>query len=55
MARREIFVTRERLKVAMSAGPSGMVAGFQFAASFQILLAGLNFQVALPHADTLIR
>jgi ABC-type transporter Mla maintaining outer membrane lipid asymmetry permease subunit MlaE len=39
-------------KVAISAVPFGMVIGFQFAAVFQSLLAGLRFQVALPPRES---
>jgi len=38
----------ETPKVAVSAGILGTVAGVQFAAVFQSLLAGFRFQVALP-------
>lgn len=45
---RETLVVFERLKVATSEGPFGMVAGVQFAGVFQLPLLGLRFQVALP-------
>jgi len=35
-------------KVATSEGPSGTVAGVQFAGFVQLLSAGLAFHVALP-------
>src|SRR5690242_12849424 len=38
----------ETAKVAVSAGPLGMVLGVQLAAVFQSPLVGLRFQVALP-------
>lgn len=47
-AERKTFVVLERLKVAVSEGPFGTVAGVQFAALFQSPLVGLRFHVALP-------
>jgi hypothetical protein len=38
----------EVAKVAVSAKPLGTVAGVQLFALFQLLLAGVDFQVALP-------
>ena len=48
LADREISVTSETIKVAVSAGPSGTVWGTQLAPVFQSLLVGLSRQVALP-------
>src|SRR5690349_16417851 len=44
----EILVVLETPNVATSAGPSGTVAGVQFAAVFQSPLVGFKFQAALP-------
>jgi len=47
-AETERLVRPELLKVAISDGPFGTVAGVQFVAVFQSPVAGLEFQVALP-------
>jgi hypothetical protein len=47
-AESERLVRLELLKVPISAGPLGIVAGVQLATVFQSPLVGLRFQVALP-------
>ena len=44
-------VTLETSNVAVSELPFGTIGGFQLAASYQSLLMGLRFQVALPAKD----
>jgi hypothetical protein len=44
----EMECTNDPLKVAVSAGPLGIVAGLQLLAAFQSVVAGVNDHVALP-------
>ena len=50
-AESEMAVVLEKAKVAISDGPFGIVAGDQLVAVFQLPLAGLDSQVALPACE----